>query len=102
MIYEVAGTTTLWHGIMLAGIGSLIAAITAEGLSGTLVAAGGIAIVAYGLWSAGRDKVVQGALKRESDADRRLTHALSELEQCQTDRIKLRVRIVELEAGSHG
>ena len=101
MVHYIAGTITLWHGIILAGIGSIIAAITAEGLSGTLVAAGGIAIVAYGLWSAGRDKVVQGALRRESDADKRLDYALADLESCQTDRARLRVRIAELEAGNH-
>lgn len=88
-----AASKTLWSGITLAGIGSVIATVTGEGLAGTLVAFGGVVVVGYGLWAAAREKVVKDALKRERVAHDRLNDALTRLEDCHSSLIKAKARL---------
>jgi len=85
-------------GITIAAVGVIVGTITAEAISGILVAAGGVAIVGYGLWSAGRDKVVKDALRRESEAYAQLESLRDRLEESEIERTKLAVKCAGLEA----
>lgn len=88
----------LWGGIALASIGSLFGAMTAEGVSGGMVAAGGVAVVAYGLWSASRDRATKRAFEREQLAYDRLDETIAELEACKLSKIQLQAKVKALEA----
>ncbi len=84
----------LWIGTGLAGIGAAIpplkAVMTAERVSGGLVAAGGIAVVVYGLWSGARERVVRKA-REERDK------AIEELEKQNVELYRLRAKVAYYE-----
>ena len=89
----IIGGKLVWGGITLAGIGSILATITGEGLSGTLVAVGGVAVVAYGVWSAMREKIVKDAMTREEAAHERAGKTLVDLEDCRATVARLKARL---------
>lgn len=79
-------------------LGGLWAAATIDGASGTLVAVGGVAVVAYGIWCASRERVTQDAYRRERQAVQRLDEMASELETVKLERAMLKARVAYCEA----
>lgn len=95
---DIAGQAMLWGGSLTAGIGGLFSAISAEGVSGGLVTAGGIAVVAYGLVSAGRDRATKRAFEREQQAYDRLDAEIMEHQKCKAENAALVVQVAAMEA----
>ncbi len=86
----------LWAGIALAGFGSLLsmvkAVMTPEGVSGGLVAAGGVAVVVYGLYSGAQSKAAKRAEDERDRAMAKRDKAVEELETAKVELYQLRAQ----------
>lgn len=64
----IAGAILSGVSIGLGAVGTVIATLTAEGLSSLVVAGGGVAVVVYGVYCSGRDKRTRTAERERDEA----------------------------------